>query len=163
MRKFCLILIPLLLLTLALGAIGCGEEGEEPTPESTPTAAATATQTPEATATPTPAATSTVTPTPQVTIPPLSNVPCRFHGEVSLDGAPVADDIEITATIEGDTYTTATPSLYGPSTYFLQITPPVGKSYDDGTEITFKISTRNAAQTGSWETGGNVELDLSAG
>ena len=89
-------------------------------------------------------------------------LPCRFHGAVQLDGAPVPDDTVITATVGNDTYTVITPAVYGPSTYAIKIVPPPGMSYDDGTQVTFKIGNYTAQQTGSWELGGNIELDLSA-
>ncbi len=92
--------------------------------------------------------------------PPL---PCRFHGTVQLDGADVAGNTTITATIGNDTYTTQTPSVYGDSTYLLEIAPPEGTSYADGTAITFMIGARTATQASAWETGGNVELNLSSG
>lgn len=160
MKKLSLLLIPLLLMSLLIGSIGCGGDDED---ETTPVPTATEapdTATPIATetqATATPAVTQEPQPTP--TAEPLGSPPCRFRGTVMLDGATVADGIEITAIINGDEYTTETPSDYGASTYVLLIEA----SYDAGTEITFKIGNRIADQTGSWEMGGNIELNLSAG
>lgn len=90
-------------------------------------------------------------------------LPCRFHGTVQIDGANVADDTVITATISGDTYTASTPSPYGDSTYWLEIAPPEGTNYAEGTTVTFKIGTSAAEQTATWEAGGNKELNLSIG
>jgi hypothetical protein len=90
-------------------------------------------------------------------------LPCRFHGTVQIDGANVADDTVITATISGDTYTAKTPSPYGASTYWLEIAPPEGTNYAEGTSVTFMIGTSAAAQTATWEAGGNKELNFSIG
>lgn len=92
--------------------------------------------------------------------PPLP--PSRFYGTVQLDNMPVPDGTVITATIAGDTYTTTTPAVYGSSTYALRLEPPRGKSYNEGTQVTFTIGTYTADQTGSWEMGGNTPLDISA-
>ena len=94
----------------------------------------------------------------------MPQMPCRFHGTVQIDGADVADGTVITATIGGnDTYTATTPAAYGASTYSLEIAPPVGTQYDEGTLVTFMIGSTAADQTGSFGSGGNVELDLSSG
>jgi hypothetical protein len=69
-------------------------------------------------------------------------------------------DTVITATIEGDTYTTETPSEYGAASYALKIEPPAGTVYTDGTPITFKIDDNKAVNTAIWTSGGNIELDL---
>ena len=87
--------------------------------------------------------------------------PCRFHGTVQVDGAAVEDGTIITATIEGQTFTATTPSAYGPSTYAIEIEQPEDAPFVDKT-VTFKIGDR-AAQTGTWEMGGNIELNLTAG
>ena len=92
--------------------------------------------------------------------PPL---PCRVHGTVLLDGEDVAGNTTITATIGNDTYTTQTPSVYGASTYLLEIAPEEGTQYTAGETITFMIGARAADQTSAWETGGNIELNLSVG
>jgi len=92
--------------------------------------------------------------------PPL---PCRFHGTVQLFGEDVAGNTTITATIGNDTYTTQTPSVYGASTYLLEIAPEEGTQYTAGETITFMIGASAAEQTSAWETGGNIELNLSVG
>jgi hypothetical protein len=92
--------------------------------------------------------------------PPL---PCRVHGTVLLDGEDVAGNTTITATIGNDTYTTQTPSVYGASTYLLEIAPEEGTQYTAGETITFMIGARAADQTSAWETGGNIELNLTVG
>ncbi len=89
-------------------------------------------------------------------------LPCRFHGTVQLDNATVPDDTIITAIIEGDTYTTSTPSVYGNSTYAIIIVPPGNTTYMDGTPVTFLIGNYTAEETGTWETGLNLVLNLTA-
>ena len=88
--------------------------------------------------------------------------PCRFYGTVTVDGAAVADGTVITAMIEGDQLTTATPAEgYSASTYALKI--GVDTEYTEGATVTFMIGDRAAAQTGTWTKGGNVEVNLTAG
>lgn len=89
--------------------------------------------------------------------------PCRFYGTVTVDGAAVTDGTVITATIEGDQLTTATPAEgYGTSScYAIKIGLDTG--YTEGATVTFMIGDRAAAQTGTWTQGGNVEVDLTAG
>jgi hypothetical protein len=89
--------------------------------------------------------------------------PCRFYGDVMLDGQAVPAGTVITATVGGDEYTTTTPAEgYGASTYAIKIAEPSGATYD-GATVTFMIGSRSAAQTGTWELGSNVNVDLSAG
>jgi hypothetical protein len=85
-------------------------------------------------------------------------LPCAFHGTVQVNGANVADGTVITATIGNDTYTTTTSD----STYRVVITQPDGKSYD-GLTVTFKIGSDTAKETGTWQMGGNVALNLTKG
>jgi len=85
-------------------------------------------------------------------------LPCAFHGTVQVNGANVADGTVITATIGNDTYTTTTSD----STYRVVITQPDGKSYD-GLAVTFKIGSDTVSQTGTWQMGGNVALNLTKG
>ena len=88
--------------------------------------------------------------------------PCRFYGTVTVDGAAVADGTVITAMIEGDQLTTATPAEgYSTSTYAIKI--GVDTEYTEGATVTFMIGDRAAAQTGTWTKGGNVEVNLTAG
>ena len=88
--------------------------------------------------------------------------PCRFYGTVIVDGAAVADGTVITAMIEGDQLTTATPAEgYSTSTYAIKI--GVDTEYTEGATVTFMIGDRAAAQTGTWAKGGNIEVNLTAG
>jgi hypothetical protein len=88
-------------------------------------------------------------------------IPSRFHGTVTVNGSAVDDGTVITATVGGDTYTTTTPSVYGASTYMLEIQPAM--QYADDTPVTFMIGDRAADQTASWLKGSNQEVDLSVG
>jgi hypothetical protein len=90
-----------------------------------------------------------------------SQLPCCFYGTVQIDGEPVLDGTVITATIGEDSYNTTTPSVYGNSTYELEITPPLGTNYIEGTPINFQIGNQTVDQTSTWITGGNVNLNLS--
>ena len=94
----------------------------------------------------------------------LSNVAssCSFAGIVKLDGADVPDGTVITATIEGDEYSTTTPTGYGASTYAIAIQMPSGKHYPNGTEVAFEVNGYASAQTGIWQAGQNIRLDLTA-
>jgi len=91
-----------------------------------------------------------------------TNMPCRYYGTVQADGADVPDGTVITATVGGDSYQTTTPSIYGNSTYELQIVPPAGTNYTPGATVTFALGNHAAAETGLWGSGGNIELNLSA-
>lgn len=84
--------------------------------------------------------------------------PCAFHGTVQVNGANVADGTVITATIGNDTYTATTSD----STYRVVIAQPEAKSYD-GLTVTFMIGSATAGQTGTWQMGGNVAINLTKG
>lgn len=90
-------------------------------------------------------------------------LPARFHGTVEVDGADVADGTVITATIEGESFTTTTPAVYGASTYAIKIVPAEGTEFTDGATVTFMIGDEAAAETGTWSPGENTELDLTVG
>ena len=87
---------------------------------------------------------------------------CYFAGTIKLDGINVTDGTIITATIEGVEYATTTPTGYGTSTYALAIQPEAGTYYTDGTVVSFKINAYAADQTGTWQAGQNIRLDLTA-
>jgi len=87
---------------------------------------------------------------------------CYFAGTVKLDGADVADGTIITATIEGVEYTTATPTGYGTSTYAIAIQPEADTYYADGAAVYFKVNAYAADQTGIWQGGQNIRLDMTA-
>ena len=171
MRKLAVILSTIIVLSLVLFSIGCDcdDDSETPTPSPAPTATPAPTPVPTSapTATPEVTATPVVTPspTPAATQTPggmSTALPCRFYGTVKLDGANVPDGTAITVFIKGIPYTTNTPAAYGPSTYAIKITQTAGSVYEEGTAVSFTIGQYPAAQTGAWETGGNIELNLTA-
>ena len=88
--------------------------------------------------------------------------PCAFHGTALVNGQNVADGTVITATIGNDTYTATTTTAAGASTYRIVIAQPEGKSYD-GLTVTFMIGSATAGQTGTWQMGGNVAINLTKG
>jgi hypothetical protein len=87
---------------------------------------------------------------------------CTFSGTVRLDSAEVSDGTLVTAIIAGDEYYTHTSTGYGYSTYSLTIRAPEGKSYPDGTKVTFEVNGHRTGQTATFKTGANVRLDLAA-
>ena len=88
--------------------------------------------------------------------------PCAFHGTALVNGQNVADGTVITATIGNDTYTATTTTAAGASTYRIVIAQPEGKSYA-GLSVTFMIGSATAGQTGTWQMGGNVAINLTKG
>lgn len=162
MRKLAALIAPVLIIVIVLAAVGCGGE-DSATPTATTSVTPTPATTPEPTAGPTVAPTVTLppgpTPTAKPTEPPM---PCRFYGEVKLNGAAVAAGTVITIIIAGDEYETTTPAVYGPSTYATKVHPVSSSAYADGTAVTFKVGGYLANQTGSWERGGNIEINLTA-
>lgn len=89
-------------------------------------------------------------------------MPCRFYGTLLLDGNALPDGSVATATISGVTYETTTPSAYGPSTYSLTIAALPGTLYAEGATVIFTIDGIVADQTGTWQSGGNIEVNLTA-
>jgi len=87
---------------------------------------------------------------------------CSFAGMAEFNGSAVPDGTVITAIVEGDEYTTTTPTGYGASTYAIVIQTPSGKYYTEGTEVAFEINGYAAAQTATWQPGQNIRLDLTA-
>jgi hypothetical protein len=85
-------------------------------------------------------------------------LPCAFHGTVQVNGQNVADGTVITAMIGNATQATTTTD----STYRIIIAQPEGMNYD-GLTVTFKIGNATATQTGTWQTGSNVALNLTKG
>ncbi len=82
---------------------------------------------------------------------------CVFYGNVTLDDE-ACPGKTITAVIDGDEYTA---TVLSDSRYQLKISQPEGKNYA-GKEVIFKVDGYTAEQTGTWEEGGVIKLDLSA-
>jgi hypothetical protein len=95
-------------------------------------------------------------------------LPCRFYGNVLLDGAPVPAGTLVTISIRNDTYTTTTPGLvdgepvYGNSTYVVILEPVRGTFYDEGTEVRFWVAGHEVPDRAYWEPGGNIRIHLFA-
>lgn len=87
---------------------------------------------------------------------------CSFSGTVKLDENEVAGGTLITAVIDGAEYHTHTPTCVGASSYSITLRAPEGKSYRDGTKVTFKINGHDAGQTGIFKAGSSTKLDLTA-
>lgn len=160
MRKLAALVAPILIIVIVLAAVGCGD-GESATPTPGYTISPTVTAGPTLGPTVAPTATATLQPAPTQT-PSGTEPPCRFYGNVQLDSADVPDGTVITIIVEGDEYETTTPAVYGPSTYARKVEPVSGSAYAGGTIVTFEIDGHVADQTGSWEMGGNIEINLTA-
>lgn len=89
-------------------------------------------------------------------------VSCRFTGTVTLNGEEVPEGTIVTAFIQGHEYTATAPTGWGNSTYSVEITPPKGQDYADGTEVRFTIDGSPANQTALFQAGEDVRLDLAA-
>lgn len=70
------------------------------------------------------------------------------------------DGTIVKATIEGDEYTAVTPTGYGPSTYSVEILPPDGTAYADGTQVLFTVDGHPADPAGIFRSGENIRWDL---
>jgi hypothetical protein len=86
--------------------------------------------------------------------------PCAFHGTVQVNGVNAPAGTEIQALIDGNVSATATTTAS--STYALTIAQPEGADYGNKT-VTFTVDGNAVAQTGAWEAGGNVKVDLTLG
>ena len=100
-------------------------------------------------------------------LPPL---PSSFYGTVKANGANVPLGTQVTAWINGVLYATATVNLYaGEMWYSLDVpgddpaTPGIIEGGVQGNTIVFRMGTQTiATQTGTWQTGINTNLNLSA-
>lgn len=99
-------------------------------------------------------------------VPPL---PSSFYGTVKVNGANVAAGTRVTALINGVEYSGATVQLYqGDTVYSLNVkgddssTSGVVEGGIAGDTIIFQIGSLTAVQTGTWASGANVELNLTA-
>ena len=91
-------------------------------------------------------------------------IPCRFYGDVTVDGEDVAGGTVIQAIIGGEVVgeITTTTDAAGGSSYGVKVVQPEGASYE-GATVSFKIGAQTADQTDTWVRGGNVNVDLSIG
>jgi len=162
MRKIAVVLIPLAVMVLVFGALGCGG-GAAPTPTPTPTVAPTLTPTeaPTPTVAPTPAPTIAPTPMPPPTPDNVSGPPCRFHGTVTLNGAPAAAGTQVTVIVLGYGYPATVTAAAGSTTYQVTIPQAEGLIYQ-GQAVTFRVGSATAIQTSAWIKGGNELVNLIA-
>ena len=164
MRKIAVVLIPLLVLVLIAGAVGCCTKTVYVTPTPTPTMAPTPTPTEASPATPTPTVAPTPTPLktpPPPAEPPQGGPPCRFHGTVVLNGTAAPAGTQVTVIVEGYGYPATVTAAVGSTTYSVIIPVAQGINYE-GKIVTFMIGDDMASQTSSWTTGGNVAVNISA-
>ena len=107
----------------------------------------------------------TLSPTAAEAVPP---VPSSFYGTVKLNGSNMPDGTKVSAWIGGVKYCeTETETWEGDSVYFMDVPgdDPETPEKDGGVEgetIVFKIASYTADQTGTWHSGTNVELNLTA-
>lgn len=100
-----------------------------------------------------------------IAMPPM---PSSFYGTVKLNGANVADGTNLSAWINGVKYAETTVILYdGDSVYSLNVpgddsdTPEIDGGVS-GDTVSFHIGDLAAEQTGTWQSGTNVEFDITA-
>jgi hypothetical protein len=103
--------------------------------------------------------------TPALALPPL---PSGFWGTVKAGTSNVPVGTPVSALINGVVYAGTVTSMYqGDSIYFLTVpgdmpeTPAVIEGGHELETVTFRIGISNAAQTGVWRTGTNINLNLS--
>ena len=102
---------------------------------------------------------------PALAIPPL---PSSFYGTVQVDGQNVPDDTVVRALIDGQAYGEGRTQTYeGVSVYSLDVSgdDTDTAAHDGGREgdtIQFEIGGVLAGETGTWHSGTNVELNLTA-
>jgi hypothetical protein len=96
-------------------------------------------------------------------------VPSSFYGTVKVDGENVPDGTIASTWINGVKYAEATVSLYAGNTIYDLNVPgddPATPDIEGGVEgdtVVFYIGGLVADQTGTWHSGTNVELNLTAG
>jgi hypothetical protein len=91
------------------------------------------------------------------------SLPCNFHGTVQLDASPAAEGTVVAALIGGNEVgNTTVKTVNGSSIYSLIIIPAEDVSYSNATVIKFTVNGYQANETGNWQTGMNVLLNLTA-
>lgn len=106
--------------------------------------------------------------TPDTPLRAAPQLPSSFYGTVTVDGANAAAGTLVTAWINGVQYAqTATFTSNGSSVYTLDVpgddpeTPGLVEGGVTGNTIIFKVGGQTVPQTGTWQTGSNVALNLS--
>jgi hypothetical protein len=91
------------------------------------------------------------------------SLPCNFHGTVQLDNSQAANGTVVAALIgDNEVGNTTVKTVNGYSTYSLMINPSEDVSYSNATVIEFTVNGYLANETGNWQTGMNVLLNLTA-
>lgn len=153
--------ISVMMITIALALLltaGCGgssapspEPGDNnPQPAWTVTVpSAKKTSSPQETDTPDSSPTSS--PSPSSSSTPFGPGVCRFYGEVTIDNNPAPDGTSIKAYI--DSIVVANASTVG-SDYQIYVT-----GHHEGKTVVLKVEGQTA-ESSTWETGGDVMIDL---
>jgi len=102
--------------------------------------------------------------TPVLAVPPL---PSSFYGTVKVNGANVPEGTQVTAWVDGVRYAYTTVLIYqGDTVYALDVpgdeqeTPETIEGGVQGDVIVFRVGGVPADQIATWQTGTNVNLDL---
>ena len=102
---------------------------------------------------------------PALAIPPL---PSSFYGTVKVNGANVPENTVVRALINGQAYAEARTQMYqGNSVFSLDVrgddtSTPERDGGVEGDPIQFEVGGVLAVQTGTWHTGTNTNLNLTA-
>ncbi len=103
--------------------------------------------------------------TPALAIPPL---PSSFYGKVQVNGKNVPDGTVVRALIGGNVYAEGRTQAYqGSSVYSLDVPGDEAGTQAleggrEGDTVQFEVGGVLAGQTGTWHSGSNTNLDLSA-
>ena len=103
---------------------------------------------------------------PALAMPPL---PSSFYGTVKINGANAPDGTVIQAVIGGQVFAAVTTRTSQDSSVYSMDIPgddastPTLEGGRPGDTIVFRIGEGVAAQTGTWQSGTNVQLDLTLG
>lgn len=167
MKKIAVVLIPLLVLVLVLGALGCTKNiyiTPTPTPTVAPTLTPTPTPTPSPSSSPTPTLSPTSTPTPTPMPPPTPDTlsrPSAFNGSVLINGVNAPNGTVVTAIVAGYGYSTTTTTVSGASHYYIVIPKAAGITYE-GQTVTFMVNNVLVTQTSTWTEGANKQKNLTS-
>ncbi len=83
-----------------------------------------------------------------------------FFGTVAIQGAPATDGVEVSAWVSGFTPPLGIARVSSDGTYLIEV-PQYGMESFNGKTIGFKIGSVSAVQSGIWEEGRNIQLNLS--
>jgi hypothetical protein len=167
MKKIAVVLIPLLVLVLVLGALGCSKTVYvvvTPTPTVAPTPTQTVAPTPSPSPSPTPTLSPTSTPTATPMPPPTPDTlsrPCAFNGSVLINGVNAPNGTVVTVIVAGYGYSTTTTTVSGASHYYIQVPKAAGITYE-GQTVTFMLNNVMTTQTSTWSEGFNKPKNLTS-